>query len=201
MRTAALGLYFLDSPGDLGSVVAQVSRITHQDPRSIAGGVAIASAARLLGVSPEVQAGSLCCTVAEDMQPFDRAFADLVEKLPAQLAGDRERTLEYVAWSGGEVREFDDVIITPFVVPTVLAALWAVIRFPSSWEESVAAAIRLGGDVDTLGAIVGGLMGARLGLAAVPHHLRQGVHDAERLHALARRYAQLLESRRIRRCT
>ncbi len=42
MRTAALGLYFLSRPGDLPEAVAQVSRITHQDARSIAGGVAVA---------------------------------------------------------------------------------------------------------------------------------------------------------------
>ena len=196
MRTAALGLYFLHCSGELGDVVAQVSRITHQDPRSIAGGVAIASAARLLCDSPTMESGSLCHAVADDMRPFDLAFADLVANLPAQLAGDQSRLLEYVAWSGGNAREFDEVIITPYVVPTVLAALWAVIRFPCSWEESVAAAVRLGGDVDTLGAIVGGLMGARLGLAAIPRHLREDVLDVDRLHVLARRYTQLIESRR-----
>lgn len=199
MRTAALGLYFLHGPGELGDVAAQVSRITHQDPRSVAGGVAIASAARLLCETPAVEPGLLCDSVAQDMRPFDVAFADLVANLPAHLAGDQALELEYVAWSGGQEREFDEVIITPFVVPTVLAALWSVIRFPGSWEESVAAAIRLGGDVDTLGAIVGGLMGARLGLAAIPRHLREAVLDAERLDALARRYAQVIECRRPRR--
>ena len=64
--------------------------------------------------------------------------------------------------------EFDEIIITPYVVPTVLAALWAVANFPDSWAKAVAAAIGLGGDVDTLGAIVGGLMGLGLGSGSVP---------------------------------
>jgi ADP-ribosylglycohydrolase len=197
MRTAALGLYFLPCPADLAEAVAKVSRITHRDPRSIAGGVAIASATRLLCTSPEVEAGLLCCAVAADMRPFDPAFAELVAGLPTQLAGNHSGALEYVAWSGGGAREFDEIIITPYVVPTVLAALWAVTTFPSSWEDSVAAAIRLGGDVDTLGAIVGGLMGARLGVAAIPRHLRESVHKAKWLHRLALRYARVVVGRTV----
>src|SRR5262249_45045766 len=103
---------------------------------------------------------------------------------------------EYVAWSGGSERDFDQVIITPYVVPTVLAALWAVARSPSSWSESVAGVIGLGGDVDTLGAIVGGLTGARLGLGAIPGHLARGVLDSDRLHALAVRYALVIGDQR-----
>jgi ADP-ribosylglycohydrolase len=126
------------------------------------------------------------------MRPFHAAFAELVAGLPARLAGDAAAALEYVAWSGGAAPEFERVIITPYVVPTVLAALWAVTRFPASWSEATAAAIGLGGDVDTLGAIVGGLMGARLGLGSVPDHLVRGVLDTERLRALAIRYAQVI---------
>jgi ADP-ribosyl-[dinitrogen reductase] hydrolase len=193
MRTGPLGLYFLSRPAELPETVAQVSRITHQDPRSIAGGVAVASAARILAAHPEVEADALCRTVAEDMRSFHPAFAELVAGLPARLGGETAATLDYVAWSGGEAREFDKVIITPYVVPTVLAVLWAVICFPASWSDAVAAAIGLGGDVDTLGAIVGGLMGARLGLGAVPDHLTAGVLGAERLRELAIRYARAIE--------
>ncbi|MBY0522826.1 MAG: ADP-ribosylglycohydrolase family protein [Gemmataceae bacterium] len=50
MRTACLGLYFLDDPERLPAAAADVSRITHQDPRSVAGGVAVARAAQLLSL-------------------------------------------------------------------------------------------------------------------------------------------------------
>lgn len=195
MRTAALGLFFLSRPDGLVESVAQVSRITHQDPRSIAGGVAIASAARLLAARPEVDAAELCRAVADDIRPFHPGFADLVAGLPGRRGAGREAVLEYVAWSGSEIREFPEVIITPYVVPTVLAALWAVTGFPQSWPDAVAAAIGLGGDVDTLGAIVGGLMGARLGLAAIPDHLTRNVFNAQRLRELAIRYARVIVRR------
>ncbi|MGL4445532.1 MAG: ADP-ribosylglycohydrolase family protein [Alsobacter sp.] len=56
----------------------------------------------------------------------------------------------------------------------------------------MAAVIGLGGDVDTLGAIVGGLMGVRLGRTAVPDHLCVGVLHSARLHRLGRDYARLI---------
>jgi ADP-ribosyl-[dinitrogen reductase] hydrolase len=192
MRTAAMGLYFMSRPEGLPKIVADISRITHQDPRSVAGGVAVASAARLLAARPEVEAVELCRVVAEDMRPFDPSFADLVVGLPRYLLGDPADALAYVAWSGAKSPEFEEVIITPYVIPTVLAAFWAVAKFPASWQDAVASAIGLGGDVDTLGAIVGGLMGARLGLSAIPDHLVEGVVNSARLRTQAIRYAELI---------
>ncbi len=191
MRTAALGLSFLRRPKELPAVVADVSRITHQDPRSIAGGVAIASAARILTETPEVDGITLCRTIAADIESYHRPLADLIEQLPKRVGSDPGAALEFVAWSGSPRPEFDRVIITPFVVPTVLASLWAVIIHPCSWSNAVAAVIRLGGDVDTLGAIVGGLMGARLGVESIPTHLAEGVLHSRRLRHLAGRYASL----------
>ncbi len=155
MRTAALGLFFLHKPDELPAVVADVSRITHQDPRSIAGGVAIASAARILAGNPRIDPVPLCQGIARDVRSLHKPLADLVEQLPERIAAGASQALEFVAWSGSPRPEFDRVIITPFVIPTVLASLWAVITQPDSWSSAVAAAIRLGGDVDTLGAIVG----------------------------------------------
>jgi ADP-ribosylglycohydrolase len=193
MRTAAIGLFFLPCPDELAVNVADISRITHQDPRSIAGGVAVASAARLLTAQPDVPAEVLCGVVADDMRSFHTEFAELVAGLPAQFNKGKAATLEYVAWSGGKEREFEEVIITPYVVPTVLASLWAAITFATSWPDAVAGVIGLGGDVDTLGAIVGGLMGARLGLHAIPEHLVESVLDSQRLRDLAIRYTQVIQ--------
>jgi ADP-ribosylglycohydrolase len=194
MRTSALGLFFLPRPDELATQVAHVSRITHQDPRSVAGGVAIAAATFHLAIEPEMNANTLCNSVATYISPIHPEFASLVTELPAYLAKDQHTTLEYIAWSGGREREFEDVIITPYVIPTVLAALWAVTSYQTSWGDAVSQVIGLGGDVDTLGAIVGGLMGARLGLRAIPEHLVQNVLDSQQLHALAIRYAQLIDS-------
>lgn len=189
MRTAALGLCFLRDPDRLPGAVADVSRITHRDPRSVAGGVAIAKAAHLLATLDAVGGPSFCGPIADAIRPYEATFADLVDDLPSRLLEDRETALHAIAWAGSSRPEFSRPIITPFVVPTVLAALWVVLRHPSSWPGAVAEAIGLGGDVDTLGAIVGALLGTRLGLAAIPGHLAEGVLKSAAIRKLARRYA------------
>ena len=54
MRTAVVGLFFVGDAERLPAAVTDVSRITHHDSRSIAGGVAVAKAAQLLAAEPEV---------------------------------------------------------------------------------------------------------------------------------------------------
>jgi len=195
MRTAALGLYFLQDPEGLPEVVADVSRITHHDPRSVAGGIAIAKAAQLLVTLDTVDEGSFCGSIAGAIRPYEATFAGLIESLPLRLREDRETALHAIAWAGSARPEFSRPIITPFVVPTVLAALWVVLHHQTSWSEAVAEAIHLGGDVDTLGAIVGALMGARLGIAAIPAHLAEGVLRSNEIKRLAQKYCLTVASK------
>jgi ADP-ribosyl-[dinitrogen reductase] hydrolase len=192
MRTAALGLYFLRDPERLPAAVADVSRITHQDPRSVAGGVAIAKAAQLLATLDTIDAGYFCNSIADAIRPYEPRFADMIQDLPTRLREDRETALHAIAWAGSSIPEFSRPIITPFVVPTVLAALWVLLRHPSSWSEAVSEVIHLGGDVDTLGAIVGALSGVKLGVAAIPVHLTSGVLGGDRIKTLALQYYELV---------
>lgn len=195
MRTAVLGLYFLNEPERLPNSAADVSRITHQDQRSIAGGVAIAKAAQLLARGRDDSPDEFCKEIAAAMHPFEPSFADRVRNLPSLLTQDHAEALKSIAWAGMERPEFEQAIITPFVVPTVLAAFWCLLLHPDSWTGAVAKAIRLGGDVDTLGAIVGALAGTKLGLSAIPRHLVDGVADSEKLQVLATRYHTLVHTR------
>ena len=195
MRTAVLGLYFLRDPERLPAAVADVSRITHQDPRSVAGGIAIAKAAQLLASLDPLDESLFCRAVADAIRPYEGMFAELVESLPSRLQEQRGTAFETIAWAGSLKPEFSRPVITPFVVPTVLAALWAVLRHPTSWAGAVSEAIHLGGDVDTLGAIVGALSGVKLGASAIPAHLASDVLGSERIHALAGQYYEVVSLR------
>jgi poly(ADP-ribose) glycohydrolase ARH3 len=195
MRTAVVGLFFLTDPDRLPASVADVSRITHHDPRSVAGGIAVAKAVQLLMTNNSRSPESHCAEIAAAMEPIESAFANMVRELPRLLGEDAAIAIRTLAWSGMARAEFPEPIITPFVIPTVLAALWCVLRHPDSWGKAVATAIRLGGDVDTLGAIVGALMGARVGATGIPQHLLETVLNRATLETLALRYHGLVISR------
>lgn len=73
---------------------------------------------------------------------------------------------------------------TGFVLDTLEAALWAV-GMTSSFEEAIVAAVNLGGDADTVGAVAGQIAGARYGLAAIPARWTSALASAERIEHLA----------------
>ena len=196
MRTAVLGLYFLRDPEFAGGE-SPAPRIKHQDPRSVAGGIAIAKAAQLLATPDEVNEVSFCGAIADAIRPYEATFADLVEGLPTCLGEDRETGVPAIAWAGSLKPEFSRPIITPFVIPTVLAALWVVLQHQTSWPDAVSEAIHLGGDVDTLGAIVGALAGVRLGASAIPANLASEVLETDRIKTLASKYYDIVSLRSV----
>lgn len=182
MRAPLLGL----CTGDR-EIIAGICRLTHTDARSVAGGVAVAEAARYLAEHPEPwSVEQFTDRVAEATRPWHADLANLIIRLP------QVTTLEEIAWAGQNSPELAEPIITPFIIPTVLASLWSVIRHPESWSDAVAFAIGLGGDVDTLGAIVGAMAGAAHGLDAIPAHLVATVQESKRLHILSAQLHALL---------
>src|SRR5262249_32473863 len=100
MRTAALGLFFLREPERLPGAVAEVSRITHHDLRSIAGGVAVARAAQLLATGPVTAPAGFCQDIAEAMHPYTPAFAELVCQVPPLVREPPDVAVPALAWSG-----------------------------------------------------------------------------------------------------
>ena len=61
----------------------------------------------------------------------------------------------------------DDIGSTGYVVDTLEAALWCLAT-TGSFESAVLAAVNLGGDTDTVGAVTGGLAGIAYGYKAIP---------------------------------
>ena len=193
MRTAALGLWFDDDRKSLVQTTADISRLTHQDPRSIAGGVVIALATNILTSDSEISAGDLCNALADSISDINVELAGLIRELPSrtQLPDCRQ----FIASAGQAAAEFTTPIISPFVIPTVLASIYCITRYRSSWAEAVTSAVQFGGDVDTLGAIVGAMAGAIHGIDSIPARLVDGLQDSESLQVLAARYHALIDRR------
>ncbi|GLZ34192.1 hydrolase [Lentzea sp. NBRC 105346] len=147
MRVAPLGAYFAD---DLKTVVAQAiksAEVTHQHPEGIAGAVAIAVAsavatmARLNGTRPtDLLDAVLDHLPGGQVRKLTRRARSLLTKSVAEAA--------YELGNGSRVTAQDTV---PF-------ALWvAATRF--DFRAAITACVEAGGDVDTTGAIVGGIVG------------------------------------------
>ena len=164
-------------------MVANVSRITHRDLRSVAGGIAIAKAAQLLASSPRDDPVSFCPAIAEAIAGFSPEFAEWVTRLPGLLREPEETAVRAIAWAGMPAPEFESPIITPFVIPTVLAALWCVCHHPDSWSTAVTSCHQIGGDVDTKGQSSERWRASGWGQSH-PEHLRLTVQGRGKLEVL-----------------
>jgi ADP-ribosyl-[dinitrogen reductase] hydrolase len=58
--------------------------------------------------------------------------------------------------------------ITGYIAHTVPVAVYAFLRHPDDYRTAIESVIRLGGDTDTVAAITGALVGARVGKAGIP---------------------------------
>lgn len=199
MRAAPLGALFRDRPEELVQVTMESSLVTHGDLRAAAMAFAVArSAALLIGgesaegvrarLADDVTAVELEWTEQHAGWGIDRTEKHLVSQeiralfaaLPPDLAALRatlsERAKPHLA------RGFTKAHVNQgFATLGGLHAL-AVALFPEGSPESLLASIMAQGeDTDTVGAIAGGLLGARFGTGWIPvdrlrDELRLGVY-------------------------
>lgn len=156
MRTGPVALAHL---GDRAAIIAAaraVSALTHHDPRA-----GDACVLWCLAIDHAVRTGEL------DV----RAGLESVGPEWAQLLDDAEQATpgRFAATNGWVV--------------SALQGAWAAVAHATSLEDGLVAAVRGGGDNDTVAAIAGALLGARFGGSAVPVRWRRVLHGWPGLRA------------------
>ena len=171
MRCAPIALrYYRDIDAVIGYSHEQ-SRVTHPHPlaRAACAFYNVVLARVLRGDDKEAAIGYT-------MEVLSHSPAELLERVRAVPFKDAEE----VGTSG-------------FVLDTLECALWAWWHYESFYDALVAV-VNLGGDADTNGAVAGALMGAYLGLEAVPGLWASRVPDVPRCLELAERLFRLAEA-------
>jgi ADP-ribosylglycohydrolase len=170
MRSAILGTYFAEDANKRRAFVSAATRLTHTDPKAETAALAVAEAAALsVGQSSSVEAWlSNLPSLSGDDQ-----WKKICRKLTAALAARRS------------VSEFADELglqrgVTGYAYHSVPVALYAWLRHAGDYRSALTTALDCGGDTDTVGAIVGALMGAQLGYGAIPQEWVEGICDQPR---------------------
>jgi ADP-ribosylglycohydrolase len=175
MRLAPIALRYggllASNPAALATYAARSSAVTHRSDKCL-------SACRYL---------ALVLAALIDGQPREEVLAptwpvllDLHAREPLDPA-----VLE-VARGSFRQKSPPDVRGDGYVVRSLEAALWAF-HSAASFEQAVLAAVNLGEDADTTGAVCGQLAGAFFGASAIPAPLREGLARRELIEAAARR--------------
>jgi ADP-ribosylglycohydrolase len=192
MRVAPLGVLLAGDPARLVAVAAEQCRVTHRDVRCVGGAVAVAGAAALAARPGPIDRRRLLEELAGMVRGVNGEMADVVRGVEPWLdlpADDARECLRQAALEPGEGHAWQG--ISTHVVPSVAWSLYAALRSPDDYWTAVRTAIEIGGDTDTMAAMAGGIVGGRVGRAALPaallgHLTDRGDWPADALEVLAR---------------
>lgn len=161
MRVALLGVCYGYDLSRLRALVRAATRITHTDPKAEHGALAIALAAHLAAAGRDVAPRDYARRLRELLASDARELLDLVDGV-AQSVGRGEAIADYAARNGCANG------VSGYMFHTVPAVLHAWLSHQNDYRGGVTTIVRLGGDTDTAAAIVGAIIGARVGKDGIP---------------------------------
>ncbi|OGP61054.1 MAG: hypothetical protein A2V67_03665 [Deltaproteobacteria bacterium RBG_13_61_14] len=203
MRVAPVGLYYADESDALLSAAVKQALVTHRDPRALAlaAAVAFAVAQGASGAWDRLPPGEriklLTEWTGEAEKAIEREFIGFIPVEAFDMFGRVRACVEnfryYREMERGQVwkqlvaeanRHFPAHQITepgdPFALAGGMSALFVGVT-ANSFEDGLLEVIHLGKDTDTMGAIAGGILGARLGEEAIPPAWREGLKNSEQV--------------------
>lgn len=179
MRVAPIGLLYSNNPAKLREIAYKSSSITHSHELGKEGAALQAYAVALALNTPsdeeiDREAFLLKLQTFAQTQLYKEKIANTKELLGEQ---DRARV---VAVLGNGIEALNSV-------PT---AIYCFLKQPKSYKDSVIYAISLGGDTDTIASMAGAILGAYLGIEAIPQEWRLKLENKAYIEDLAEKLWQ-----------
>ena len=161
MRSAILGICYGDNLAKLSRLINICTKITHSDPKAEYGAFAIAIAAYFSSKNKEIKPQDYYESLKYNL-PFEAAdFLNLIKQ--ACISVDKGETGAEFAYTLGLNKG-----ITGYVYHTVPVVIQVWLRYQNNYQTAIEEIIKLGGDTDTTAAILGGIIGAKVGKKGIP---------------------------------
>jgi ADP-ribosylglycohydrolase len=163
MRSPLLGVCHGADLLKLRQLVRASTRLTHRDPKAEFGALAAALAAHVSATHAETSGLG---------EYFLRRLEEALGGEGADMVNLAERAAASAA-SGEPTEAFAAGLklgrgVTGYIYHTMPVVLQVWFRWPEDYRSAVTAIIACGGDTDTTAAILGGILGARVGKAGIP---------------------------------
>jgi ADP-ribosylglycohydrolase len=164
MRCSIIGVCYGHDVERLRQLVRGATLISHSDPKAQFGALAVALAAHFASlknlISPQAYLESLKDLFKNENDPADD-FLVLIEKtIDSVLSGESAAVF---AQSLGLKKG-----ISGYIYHTVPIVIHVWLRNQDDYESAILEMVGCGGDTDTTAAIVGGIIGARVGKVGIP---------------------------------
>ena len=180
MRAPIIGLFFSRAPAEIAEAARLSALVTHAHPLGLEGAVLLAITTALALESSDplelFQAAAKTCT----LEPF----SSRLQIAKNWLQSGNEPTPAEISWRLGNGIAASESCVT---------AIYIAVRFLTrSFTEMQEFVIRVGGDVDTIGAMAGAVWGAANGVSKLP---LDGLAKLEQRDGLERIAADLYDRR------
>jgi len=171
MRVPVVGLLGVRDPDRVADDARASAEVTHAHPRGQEGAVVVAAAT---------------AAAAGDADPLARAAEE------ASSPECRARLETAAAWRDAGAAPDPHEVVARLghgiaAAESCATAVYIAVRFlDATFDELMGFVIACGGDTDTIGAMAGGIWGARRGAAALPEEPLARLEQRDRLQAAAR---------------
>lgn len=173
MRVAPIGLVY-QNLDDVTAIARASSLLTHRHQTALEGAAAAAImvSMALNHAEPEEIYSEIECRCCHDCPDFAATW----QKIPDLISEPPQKVLAKGGLGEGWVAE-----------EAVASAMYCLWQHPDDYESAVLMAINTDGDSDSIGTITGSVIGARLGIEAIPLKWRKSIENSDYLHELGLR--------------
>ncbi len=157
MRSAIIGVYYGHDRDKLKSFVKASTLVTHTDPKAEFGALAVALAASFKeNISPQDYFNQLSELLKSE--PAEE-FLLLIKKAIDNIGDSSISFAQSLGFYKG---------VSGYIYQTMPIVIHVWLRNQEDYQSAILDIIRCGGDTDTTAAIVGGIIGARVGKQGIP---------------------------------
>jgi ADP-ribosylglycohydrolase len=160
IRAAVLGAA-IDDPQSLRELVHASTRITHTDPKAEYGAFAVALAAQLARQNETIPAAHFVDQLQSSLGCDGNELSSLVADA-ADFANNGQSTESFADFLGLSKG------VSGYVYHSVPVVIHAWLLHQNDFRSAVTSVIRCGGDTDSIGAMVGGIVGTAVGKNGIP---------------------------------
>lgn len=182
MRVGILGFIYQNNPEKLVRAASLSGKITHIHPTADAASIAGAYSVKLAfdGVKPGDMLEPLLKVTEGISEEFTEALTNSYNLASGNMEDKEALGKIGQGWSAEE---------------TFAMAYFCMLRYSENYKKAIQTAVNITGDSDSIGSVAGGILGARLGIDAIPATWIKALEGKQELEAmvtpLLRKYLEI----------
>ena len=200
MRSTIIGVCYGKDPSELISLVRASTIISHNSVQAQLGAIAVAVAAYISSIQTSIEPSEYLQTLKQYLlHPSTNLsnneiviFLDLIEQ--ACTSAEKKETGATFTYLLG-----NNCGVSGYIYHTVPIVIQVWLRNQDNYAQGIKEIIYLGGDTDTTAAILGGIIGASVGISGIPQDWLDNIVDYPRsvkwIKSLSKRLAIACESK------